>query len=61
MPKFNLIMESLRHGVVDVGVDGRVDVAHGVCHHHAVGQELVDSWLVAAGEVVKVQVAETVR
>ena len=47
-------MECLRHGVVDVRVDGRVDVAHGVGHHHAVAQELVDSWLVAAGDVLKV-------
>ena len=39
----HLVMESLGHGVVDVRVDGRVDVAHGVGNHHAVGQELVDS------------------
>ena len=37
-----LILECLGHGVVDVRVDGRVDVAHGVAHHHAMGQELVD-------------------
>ena len=55
-----LVLECLWHGVVDVRVDGRVDVAHGVTHHHAMGQELVDRWLVAAGDVVKVQVAETV-
>jgi hypothetical protein len=33
-----LILECLGHGVVNVRVDGRVDVAHGVAHHHAMGQ-----------------------
>ena len=32
-----LIIECLRHGVVDVGVDGRVDVAHSVAHHLPMG------------------------
>ena len=30
-----LILESLAHGVVNEGVDSRVDVAHGVAHQLA--------------------------
>ena len=56
-----LILECLGHGVVDVRVNGKVDVAHGVAHHHAMGQELADRWLVDAGYVVKIQVTVTVN
>ena len=58
---YYLLLECLGHGVVDERVDGRVDIAHGVAHNHAMGQELVDRWLVTAGDVFKVQVAEAVR
>ena len=56
-----LFLECPGHGVEDIKVDGRVDVADGVAYHHSMGKELVDRWLVATGDVVKVQVAEKVR
>ena len=40
-----LSSECLWEDAVDVGVDGRVDVAHGVGHQHHVGDEEVEEGL----------------
>ena len=39
-----LFSEGLRHKVVNEGVDGGVNVAHGVANHHCMGQKLIQEF-----------------
>ena len=39
-----LFSEGFRHKVVNEGVDGRVNVAHGVAHHHCMGQKFIQKF-----------------
>ena len=39
-----LFSEGLRHKVVNEGVDGGVNVAHGVAHHHCMCQKLIQEF-----------------
>ena len=44
MTKRYLFSEGLRHKVVNEGVDGGVNVAHGVAHHHCMCQKLIQEF-----------------